>query len=131
MKSNKLYAAAMLADEIGELKTKVTLVKKVMNDIMNGRMLESTLDCTEPDILKMVFDTYKEQHWKIEIVNDYVMYIAGQLQALETLKDKYYGDGEIFIQDIALLIQEAAQNNGKVSSKKLLSVLGKEFSTDI
>ena len=34
MKNNKLYAAAMLADEIVTLKTKATLIRNLMNDII-------------------------------------------------------------------------------------------------
>lgn len=131
MKSNKLYAAAMLADEIIALKAKATLIRNLMNDTMNEKISKLNLERSEPEILALVAEAYKEQCWKIDIVSDYVVYIDEKLQELETLIDKYYGEDEKFIQDIALLIQEAAQNNGKVSSKKLLSILGKEFSTDI
>lgn len=131
MKSNKLYAAAMLADEIIALKAKATLIRNLMNDTMNEKISKLNLERSEPEILALVAEAYKEQCWKIDIVSDYVVYIDEKLQELETFIDKYYGEDEKFIQDIALLIQEAAQNNGKVSSKKLLSILGKEFSTDI
>ena len=131
MKSNKLYAAAMLADEIVALKTKATLIRNLMNDTMNEKISKLNLERSEPEILALVAEAYKEQCWKIDIVSDYVMYIDEKLQELEALIDKYYGEDEKFIQDIALLIQEATQNNGKVSSKKLLSILGKEFSADI
>lgn len=131
MKNNKLYAAAMLADEIVALRTKATLIKNLMNDIMNERISKLNIERGEPEILALVTEAYKEQCWKANIISDYVMYIDEKLQELEALIDKYYDGDEKFIQDIALLIQEAAQNNGKISSKKLLSILGKEFSTDI
>ena len=128
MKSNKLYAAAMLADEIIALKAKATLIRNLMNDTMNEKISKLNLERSEPEILALVAEAYKEQCWKIDIVSDYVVYIDEKLQELETLIDKYYGEDEKFIQDIALLIQEAIQNKGKVSSKKLSFVLGKGIS---
>lgn len=49
-----------------------------------------------------------------------------KLYAASMLADENHDDGEKFIQNIAMLIQEAMQNNGKVSSKNLLSVFGKD-----
>lgn len=128
MKNNKLYAAAMLADEIVALKTKATLIRNLMNDTMNEKISKLNLERSEPEILALVAEAYKEQCWKIDIVSDYVMYIDEKLQELEALIDKYYGEDEKFIQDIASLIREAIQNNGKVSSKRISSILGKGIS---
>lgn len=128
MKSNKLYAAAMLADEIGILTQKITLTRNLMNDIENEKISKLGLNRNPSETLALIAEAYKEQCWKIDIVGDYIIHIDEKLKELEALTDKYYDEGEIFIQDIAALIQEAIQNNGKVSSKKLSSVLGKSMS---
>ena len=39
--------------------------------------------------------------------------------------EEYYESGEKFIADISTLIREAIDNNGKISSKKFITVLGK------
>lgn len=128
MKSNKLYAAAMLADEIVTISTKVKLAKKMLDNISYERVFERTLERPDPKTLEHIKNEYIEQCWKIDIVSDFIQDIYEKLHSLETLIDKYYGEDEKFIQDIALLIQEAIQNKGKVSSKKLSSVLGKGIS---
>lgn len=128
MKSNKLYAAAMLADEIGLLTQKITLARNLINDIGNEKISKLDLNRNTPETLSLIAEAYKEQCWKIDIVGDYIMHIDEKLKELEALSDRYYDEGEIFIQDIAALIQEAMQNNGKVRGKKLLSVLGKSMS---
>lgn len=125
MKSNKLYAAAMLADEIVTISTKVKLAKKMLDNISYERVFGCALERPDPKTLEYIKNEYIEQCWKIDIVGDFIQDIYEKLHGLETLIDKYYGEDEKFIQDIALLIQEAIQNKGKVSSKKLSSVLGK------
>lgn len=48
MKSNKLYAAAMLADEIGILTQKITLARNLMNDIENEKISKLDLNRNTP-----------------------------------------------------------------------------------
>ena len=125
MKNNKLYAAAMLADEIVALKAKATLIRNLMNDTMNERISKTNLERSEPEILAVVAEAYKEQCWKLDIINDYILSIHKVLCELEANAEEYYESGEKFIADISTLIREAIDNNGKISSKKFITVLGK------
>lgn len=126
MKNNKLYGAAMLADEIGVISQKLNLAKNVINDIMEERIPKSRIDSTTHEL---VIDAYKELSWKLDIVSDYLLCAYEYVQKLEKYTDEYYESGEKFLFDVVMLCQEATENNKGIigiSSKKILSVLGKE-----
>ena len=126
MKNNKLYGAAMLADEIGVISQKLNLAKNVMNEIMEERIPKSRIDSTTHEL---VIDAYKELSWKLDIVSDYLLCAYEYVQKLEKYADEYYESGEKFLFDVVMLCHEAAENDKGIigiSSKKILSILGKE-----
>ena len=126
MKNNKLYGAAMLADEIGVISQKLNLAKNVMNDIMEERIPKSRIDSTTHEL---VIDAYKELSWKLDIASDYLLCVYEYVKKLEKYVDEYYESGEKFLFDVVMLCHEAAENDKGIigiSSKKILSVLGKE-----
>ena len=116
----------MLADEIGVISQKLNLAKNVMNDIMEERIPKSRIDSTTHEL---VIDAYKELSWKLDIASDYLLCVYEYVKKLEKYVDEYYESGEKFLFDVVMLCHEAAENDKGIigiSSKKILSVLGKE-----
>lgn len=125
MKNNKLYGAAMLADEINDIAQKCNLAKKISDEIIKNKMSSGCISQTSLNILT---EAYKEMSWKSDIINDYLSHICLTVKKLDGYINSYYDGGEQFLFDVAMLCQEASQNIEGVGSKKLLSVLGKEQS---
>ena len=135
MKNNKLYGAAMLSDEISEISHNVELVKNMLNEIMEEKIpkdsrllaVSEMKEAVKEINFGVIADAYKDISWKIDIISDYILSAFDKLQELERAANEYYDSGEEFLTDVIAIFDEATRNNGKINTKKLLAVFGKNL----
>lgn len=113
MRNNKLYGAAMLKDELSVVLEKVHSTQEIAKNLLafnsNGN--------AEKEVIELL--------GKAVIIQKELNAITEELQKLTNYADEYYSGGEKFFMDVISLMQDALANNGKISSKRLLGIMGK------
>lgn len=129
---NKGMAANMLSDEITGILRELKLSKCMIDDIINAEFEEKDI---HPSKIIHIVDAYKDVIWKVEVLNDYLCKALNLLQELDALGDWYFNAKQDKTAPAAVataendldaelleLLQAAADNDGLVSSKKLLAL---------
>lgn len=119
MRNNQLYGAAMLKDEFSRTLEKVHGIQEITKSILAF----NSNDNSEREVMELLA--------KAVVIQKELNDIAEELQKLNDYADEYYSSGEKFFMDVISLMQDAFSNKGKISSKRLLSIMCKTSDPNI
>ena len=129
---NKGMAANMLSDEITGISCELKKAKFIMDEIIDDTL---ETDNIHPDHIVGVIISYQDMLQRLDILNDYLFNALKRSQKLDTILDEYLNaqcnkdapEGVATAEndldaELLELLQAAADNDGLVSSKKLLAL---------